>query len=313
VKRSAVLVLFCLFFVVPAVVPGQAQTADHFFNSNGVKIRYLMAGKGEPVLLIHPFAASAEIWEPVTKDLAQNYQVIAMDCRGHGKSEKPHDPKQYGIEMVNDVVRLMDHLGIKKVALIGYSMGGSIAMKMLTVHPDRIRMAIIGGSLGFTKYESEHEEVPLLGPSLLKGMPLSEAMIASAPPDWPKPGAQQREMMKRMDAGQDSIALGAETVSHEGLWVADEQLRAISVPTLVIYGGNDRPAFYEEAKTRFPNLQFKKIEGAGDGPAMQSPEFLKDIREFLDQHAAVSDLLPSDSPAAHQFPIFKSAQILTQE
>ena len=254
VKRSAVLVLFCLFFVVPAVVPGQAQTADHFFNSNGVKIRYLMAGKGEPVLLIHPFAASAEIWEPVTKDLAQNYQVIAMDCRGHGKSEKPHDPKQYGIEMVNDVVRLMDHLGIKKVALIGYSMGGSIAMKMLTVHPDRIRMAIIGGSLGFTKYESEHEEVPLLGPSLLKGMPLSEAMIASAPPDWPKPGAQQREMMKRMDAGQDSIALGAETVSHEGLWVADEQLRAISVPTLVIYGGNDRPAFYEEAKSRFPNL-----------------------------------------------------------
>ncbi|PYY00976.1 MAG: hypothetical protein DMG64_15780 [Acidobacteria bacterium] len=93
-----------MFFVVPAVVPGQAQTADHFFNSNGVKIRYLMAGKGEPVLLIHPFAASAEIWEPVTKDLAQNYQVIAMDCRGHGKSEKPHDPKQYGIEMVNDVV-----------------------------------------------------------------------------------------------------------------------------------------------------------------------------------------------------------------
>src|SRR5256885_11375581 len=61
--------------------------------------------------------------------------------------------------MVNDVVRLMDHLGIKKVALVGYSMGGSIAMKILTVHPDRIRVAIIGGSLGFTKYESEHEEV----------------------------------------------------------------------------------------------------------------------------------------------------------
>lgn len=234
-------------------------------------------------MLIHPFAASAEIWEPVMKDLSQHYRVIAMDCRGHGKSEKPHDPKQYGIEMVNDVIRLMDHLGIKKSIIVGYSMGGSIGMKMLTEHPDRIRLAVIGGSLGFTKYESEHDEVPLLGPNLLKGMPLSEAMIASAPPDWPKPGAQQHEMMKRMDAVQDSIALGAETVSHEGLWVDDEHLRAIAVPTLVIYGGNDHPAFYSEARSRFPNLQFKMIAGAGHGAALDSPEFLADIKAFLSQ------------------------------
>jgi len=116
--------------------------------------------------------------------------------------------------------------------------------------------------------------VPLFGPNLLSGMPLSEAMIASAPPDWPKPASQQREMMKRRDAGQDSIALGAETVSHEGLWVDDNQLRAISVPTLVIYGGNDHAAFYAKAKSRFPNLQFKTIEGASHGSAMQRPQFL---------------------------------------
>jgi len=155
---------------------------------------------------------------------------------------------------------------------------------MLTEHPDRIRIAVIGGSLGFTKYESEHDEVPLLGPNLLSGTPLSDAMIASAPPDWPKPGPQQRAMMKRMDAGQDSIALGAQTVSHEGLWVDDKKLRAITVPTLVIYGGNDHPEFYAEAKSRFPNLQFKTIEGASHGAAMQGPEFLADIREFLIMH-----------------------------
>jgi pimeloyl-ACP methyl ester carboxylesterase len=276
-KRGILVVAAGLLFLIPRF----AEAADQFFDSNGVRIRYIVAGSGEPIILIHPFAASAEIWEPLVKDLSQNYQLIAMDCRGHGKSEKPHDPKQYGIEMVNDVVRLMDHLGIKKSIIIGYSMGGSIAMKMLTEHPDRIRLAVIGGSLGFTKYESERDEVPLLGPNLLSGMPLSEAMIASAPPDWPKPGPQQREMMKRMDAGQDSIALGTETVSHEGLWVDDKKVRAITVPTLVIYGGNDRPAFYAEAKSRFPNLRFKTIEGAGHGPAMQSPEFLADIREFL--------------------------------
>jgi pimeloyl-ACP methyl ester carboxylesterase len=216
-------------------------------------------------------------------DLAVDHQVIALDCRGHGKSDKPHDPKQYGIEMVNDVVRLMDHLGTKKAVIIGYSMGASIAMKMLTEHPDRIRVAVIGGSLGFTRYESEHAETPRLGVDLMSGMPLSDAMIASAPADWPKPSPQQCEMMKRMDAGQDPIALGAETVCHEGLWVNDEQLKRITVPTLVVYGGRDRPEIYEAAKTRLTNLKFKKIEGAGHGQAMQSPEFLSDIREFLNQ------------------------------
>jgi pimeloyl-ACP methyl ester carboxylesterase len=209
-----------------------AQNPDQFLDSGGVKIRYVIAGKGEPVVLIHPFAASAEIWEPIIKDLSQNYRVIAMDCRGHGKSDKPHDPKQYGIKMVDDVVRLLDQLEMKKATIVGYSMGGSIAIKMLTEHPDRFRAAIIGGSLGFTRYESEHDEAPRLGPSLLSGMPLSEAMIASAPADWPKPSPQQREMMKRMDAAQDPIALGAETVSHEGLWVDDVELKSITVPTL---------------------------------------------------------------------------------
>ena len=147
-KSRILVVIFGLLFLLPCI----AGAADQFFDSNGVKIRYVVAGSGEPIILIHPFVASAEIWQPLIKDLSQNYQLIAMDCRGHGKSEKPHDPKHYGIEMVNDVVRLMDHLGIKKSIIVGYSMGRSIGMKMLTENPGRISMAVIGGSLGFTKY-----------------------------------------------------------------------------------------------------------------------------------------------------------------
>jgi pimeloyl-ACP methyl ester carboxylesterase len=139
-----------------------------------------------------------------------------------------------------------------------------------------------------------------LGPSnvqTVQGMPLSEAMVASAPPGWPKPGPQQREVMKRMDSGQDPVALGAETVSHEGLWVDNERLKAISVPTLIIYGGNDRPAVFEEARRTLPNLHFKSVEGAGHGTALQSPEFLKDVRDSLDQHRPAAEAIPSDRPA----------------
>jgi pimeloyl-ACP methyl ester carboxylesterase len=84
-KRRTLVVISSLLFLLPCV----AEAADQFFDSNGVKIRYIAAGSGEPIILIHPFAACAEIWEPLVKDLSQNYQLIAIDCRGHGKSENP--------------------------------------------------------------------------------------------------------------------------------------------------------------------------------------------------------------------------------
>ena len=110
--------------------PGATPTNDQFFDSAGVRIRYVSAGQGEPIILIHGWAADAEMWDSLMQDLSRDYRVIAFDCRGHGRSDKPTDPKQYGMEMVNDVVRLMDHLGFSKAHIVGYSMGGSIALKM---------------------------------------------------------------------------------------------------------------------------------------------------------------------------------------
>jgi pimeloyl-ACP methyl ester carboxylesterase len=270
--------------VASSATIAQSQTTDGTFNSKGVNIHYSVTGTGSPVILLHPFAASGDIWQDMVRDLSRDHQVIAPDARGHGRSDKPHDPKQYGVEMANDLIRLMDHLGIAKAAIVGYSMGGSVAMKALIDHPDRVRVAVIGGSLGFNRHDSEHDETPRLGPDLLRGMPLSEAMLASAPPNFPKPSPQQREMMKRMDAAQDPIALGAETVSHEGLWVEDEQIAAVRVPTLIINGGLDRAEYYKEARTKFRNLQFETFDGLGHGPAMASPLFLKSVRRFLDEH-----------------------------
>src|SRR5882762_7743912 len=89
---------FALLCVAPLGCAAQtAQTAqtskstDQFFDSAGVKIRYIVAGTGEPVVLIHPFAASLETWDPVIQDLSRNYRVIAMDCRGHGLPRPRHE------------------------------------------------------------------------------------------------------------------------------------------------------------------------------------------------------------------------------
>src|SRR5690349_10160902 len=113
--------LICGLFLLPGV--GRAE--EQSFNSNGVRIHYYVEGKGEPVLLIHGFAVNAQLqWglPGIIKDLAKDHRVITLDLRGHGKSDKPTEVKQYGTEMVEDVVRLLDHLKIKKAHVVGYSM-----------------------------------------------------------------------------------------------------------------------------------------------------------------------------------------------
>src|SRR5438132_5614676 len=95
--------------------------ASAFFLSNGVKMHYVTAGTGEPVVLIHGWSSSAQMWRPLIDDLSKDHRVIALDCRGHGESDKPHDPSKYGMEMANDVVRLLDRLKIKKAHIAGYS------------------------------------------------------------------------------------------------------------------------------------------------------------------------------------------------
>src|SRR5690242_4361625 len=98
--------LSVLFFLAPALAFAQ----DQFFDSNGVRIRYVERGAGTPVLLIHGFSTNLDrtwIESGIFDNLAKDHRVIALDLRGHGKSDKPHDSKAYGAEMAQDAVRLL--------------------------------------------------------------------------------------------------------------------------------------------------------------------------------------------------------------
>src|SRR5258708_10601267 len=95
---------------LPQAAP--AQSVDTTFDSHGVSIHYVVSGAGEPIVLIHGWSASADMWDHMRSELSSRYRVIAMDCRGHGRSGKPHERSAYGIEMVNDAIRLLDHLHI---------------------------------------------------------------------------------------------------------------------------------------------------------------------------------------------------------
>jgi pimeloyl-ACP methyl ester carboxylesterase len=98
-----------------------------------VRIRFVEEGAGEPVVLLHGFAGSlTNAWRGtgVLADLSKDHRVVAMDLRGHGRSGKPHSADAYGDEMVQDVVRLMDHLKMPRAHVVGYSLGGAVAAKL---------------------------------------------------------------------------------------------------------------------------------------------------------------------------------------
>ena len=123
------------------------------FSSDGVEIAYIdtgAAGHGDPVLLIHGFASSVrDNWQdPGWVDFLarEGFRVVALDCRGHGESEKLYDPAAYGAQlMAEDARRLLDRLGMRRADVMGYSMGARIAAFLALAHPDRVRSAVFAG------------------------------------------------------------------------------------------------------------------------------------------------------------------------
>jgi pimeloyl-ACP methyl ester carboxylesterase len=256
------------------------------FDSNGVKIHYTVEGKGEPVLLIHGFAANANMnWRApgVVKGLADKYQVITLDNRGHGQSDKPHDPAKYGEEMVEDAVRLLDHLGIKKVHVVGYSMGGMITAKLLTTHPDRLLSATLGGHGGL-KEGDDVSRLQVLAESLDAGKGFGPLLVALTPAGKPAPTPQQiEETNKRLMAmGADQKALAAVVRGWKGLVVSDAKLKANKVPTLVLIGELDPLKKGVDAlEGRLANAHIVVIEGTDHMTAFTNEKFVKELKSFL--------------------------------
>ena len=120
------------------------------FTNGAVEIAYLDEGEGEPIVLVHGFASNKEVnwvrpgW--VATLTRAGRRVIALDNRGHGASSKLYDPAAYhSATMADDVRALLDHLGIARADVMGYSMGARIAAFLALEHPARVRSLILGG------------------------------------------------------------------------------------------------------------------------------------------------------------------------
>lgn len=238
------------------VGPVLADDAPREFDSKGVKIHYMVAGRGEPVVLIHGLYSSAAInWQlPGTEQLlAASYQVIAPDVRGHGRSGKPEKEADYGVELADDVVRLLDHLRIEKAHIVGYSMGGMIAMKLAVLHPERIRSVVLGG-MGW----------------LREGSGLAD--FWSHIPDRHQQRAETPNACLR--------SLGK-------LAISEAELKAIRLPVAVLVGNRDPVLRMYVLPLRIirPDWPVTEIDGAGHFTCIVKPQFKEELKRQLDRQA----------------------------
>lgn len=281
-------VLLALLCAADGLVAGEA-----FFDSNGIKIRYLESGKGPAVILLHGFGmpSAEEMWvknpifEPkVIADLERDYHVIAMEFRGHGQSGKPVDPKQYGREMSEDVVRLMDHLKIKQAHVVGYSLGAAVSGKLLVDHPDRLLSVTFGGGAPIYKPSPKSVAIMLsVAESLERGDGVAPLFQLTHAGESAIPKEVADRLGQALIVGQNQKVLAAVVRGVADLEVTEDQLRANKVPALFLYGSREGEAKLriQESKKVLTDAKTVVISNADHFNTFATPKFRKEIRVFL--------------------------------
>ena len=201
-----------------------------FFDSDGVRIYYEDRGQGAPVVLVHGFASNARNNWGVTgwvELLARDHRVLALDCRGHGQSDKPHETAAYsGSIMEDDVIRMMDHAGIGRALLMGYSMGGRISMGLLVRHAKRFRAVVLGGiGQGIAVNDSSRRN------AIVEGLLAANAGAVQA--ETPK------QFRKFAEANRNDLTALAACMGAERAQIAASSFAQNRVPVLIAVGTKD--------------------------------------------------------------------------
>jgi pimeloyl-ACP methyl ester carboxylesterase len=247
------------------------------FANGDVEIAYLDEGEGEPIALVHGFASTKETnWvQPgwVTTLTRAGRRVIALDNRGHGASSKLYDPSAYhSATMAEDVRALLDHLGIERADVMGYSMGARITAFLTVNHPARVRSAIFGG----------------LGIRLVEGIGLPEsiadALEAPSLADVQDPTGH----MFRSFAQQTKSDLRALAACIRGSRQTMSRAEAggIRVPVLIAIGTKDQIAGNgHELAALIPGARALDVPGRDHMLAVGDKVYKAGVIDFLNQRA----------------------------
>jgi pimeloyl-ACP methyl ester carboxylesterase len=248
------------------------------FESGGLTLAYddiAGPGQGRPMILVHGFASNRiENWQRLGWYGAlerKRIRTIALDARGHGESAKPHDPALYGrAAMSGDILALMDHLGLERAHLMGYSMGARLALAAALAAPKRFATLTVGG-IGEKLFEKRE----------FSGNPMAEAMEEPDPEKITAP--MLRSFRQFADAqGEDRLALAALTRAKDAPFTREE-LGTLAVPVLVVAGARDELAGDPKPLSDvFPDGRAVTLPGVDHFSAIAHALYKAAVFDFLD-------------------------------
>ena len=256
---------------------------------NGINIHYLDAGDSDalPVVLIHGFPFSHEMWEPQIKILQNKFRVIAYDIRGHGKSDVGDG--QYTLEhLVDDLIGLLDYLKIKRAVPCGLSMGGYIALRTIERNPERV----LGLVLADTQSKADTNEAKLKRADSIKSVKtngvkaFAEVSVKSVfAPHSLTANLKAVEKIRRIVYANSAAGISGALLAMAGRTDTTDALARIKVPTLILVGQHDGPLYQlasQEMRERIPDSELHIISNAGHMSNLEnSEEFNTHLLNFL--------------------------------
>jgi 3-oxoadipate enol-lactonase len=253
-----------------------------FLSDTGLK-------SGRPVVFVHGFPFSHEMWAPQIEALNNDYRCIAYDIRGLGRSDVGDG--QYMIEIfVDDLIALLDHLQIDKAAVCGLSMGGYVALRAVEKNPERFNALILAD----TRSEADSNEAKLKRAGALKGVKtdlkaFAEGFVKAVfAPETFKTHPQSIQKIRTIIESATPQGICGSILALASRTDTTASLAKISIPTLVLVGEHDTltpPSVALAMAKQIPGAEYKEISKSGHMSNMENPgEFNSHLLTFLKQN-----------------------------
>lgn len=258
---------------------------------NGIELNVRRQGNGPALLLLHGFTGSGATWQPFDWP---GFEIVAVDLPGHGESDKPARAERYRMERcLEDLVALLDELGVERAAVLGYSMGGRVALHLALHAPERLWALVIESASPGIESEAERAERRRSDGELADS--IMRDGVAPFVDRWQaiplfasqsRLSADARERLRQQRLRNDAAGLAN---SLRGLGAGEQQpvydrLDEIATPALLLAGADDAKyrAIAERTAGALPNARLQIVPEAGHAVHLEQPQaFSAAVREFL--------------------------------
>ena len=267
----------------------ELATNGHFIKVGDVNTHYIRKGKGEPLVLIHGIFSSVFVWHKNIDELSRYFDVIAVDLKGYGYSDKPADGRYSREDIRQFMIDFMDAINVEKAIVGGHSWGGGIAVDLALACPQRVEKLVLIDSTGYPlkhNFVARLLKLPGMGKLLLavcdkeivewilrKGVFFEPSLVTDEEIEgWIRPYYVKGAVQAALEIRNFDFVIG-------------EHIKDISCPALIIWGQDDKclpVKFAERFKQDIKGSVLKIIPDCGHNPQEEKPKEVNElIRKFL--------------------------------